>query len=63
MHLRMALAFGVLLVGGIGAIAQEDIVKLPEPDKAGTMTVEAAIAQRRSIRSYQSDPLSLAEIG
>jgi SagB-type dehydrogenase family enzyme len=38
------------------------IVELPAPKIAGTMSVEEAIAQRRSIRNYSSEPLSLEDI-
>lgn len=37
-------------------------VALPEPDSADGITVEQAIARRRSTRSYAAEPLSLPEL-
>jgi SagB-type dehydrogenase family enzyme len=37
-------------------------VNLPNPKTTGTMSVEQAIQQRRSIRSYANDPLSIQDI-
>lgn len=41
----------------------DSLVLLPAPDTAGRMTVEAALEQRRSVRSYARDSLTLAEAG
>jgi len=38
------------------------VVKLPEPSVTGSVPVEEALNNRRSIRSYQSSPVSLAEV-
>ena len=38
------------------------IVELPVPETTSVISVEEAIAQRRSIRSYTDDPLSLQDI-
>ncbi|MGD1073260.1 MAG: SagB/ThcOx family dehydrogenase [Bryobacteraceae bacterium] len=43
--------------GGLATIA------LPNPGKAGTMSVEAALAARRSVRAYTKQALTLAEVG
>lgn len=48
------------------AIAQEEssettIVKLPLPKLDGPVSVEKALSQRRSIRTYKDEPLSLAQ--
>jgi len=43
--------------------ARSDTVKLPEPDLVGSMTVERALAARRSVRTYAASALTLAEIG
>ncbi|WP_297508335.1 SagB/ThcOx family dehydrogenase [Thermococcus sp.] len=40
----------------------EGIVPLPEPRLTGGMSVEEAIAKRRSIRSYRDEPLTLEEL-
>jgi SagB-type dehydrogenase family enzyme len=37
-------------------------VKLPSPETTGTMSVEEAIAQRRSVRNYTDEPLSLQDL-
>jgi SagB-type dehydrogenase family enzyme len=39
-----------------------EIIKLPEPRKVGSMSVEEAISSRRSRRSYKDKPLSLSDI-
>lgn len=39
---------------------KDSIVKLPPPDTIGRITVEQALLKRRSVRSYSSEPLSLA---
>jgi SagB-type dehydrogenase family enzyme len=38
------------------------IISLPEPRYAGNVSVEQALRERRSVRSYKDDPLDLAEI-
>ena len=52
---------------GKPAMAQEEssesaVVKLPAPKLDGPMSVEKALAQRRSIRAYKDEALSLAEV-
>jgi SagB-type dehydrogenase family enzyme len=44
-------------------LAGEPNVKLPAPQSDGTMSVEKAIAQRRSRRSFSDAALSVEEIG
>ena len=49
------------------AIAQEKstesaIVKLPSPKLDGSVSVEKTLAERRSIRTYKDEPLSLAQV-
>lgn len=43
-------------------IQNDEIIKLPEPSKDGKISVEEALAGRRSIREYSGEPLSLFEI-
>ena len=38
-------------------------ISLPSPKKAGSMSVEAALAARRSVRGYTKQTLTLAEVG
>lgn len=47
---------GDALMTSIPAIA------LPEPDRVGELSIEAALNQRRSVRSYGSQPLTFEEI-
>jgi len=42
---------------------QEETIELPAPKQKGRMTVEEAIAARRSKRAYRSDPVRLSEAG
>ena len=71
----MLLLTGALLVAALlllhdlsgYAMAQEEIsesaiVKLPSPKLDGSVSVEKAMAQRRSIRTYKDEPLSLAQV-
>lgn len=49
------------------AVAQEEsseaaIIKLPAPKLDGPVSVEKALSQRRSIRTYKEEPLSLAQV-
>ncbi len=39
------------------------VIDLPEPTLKGTFTVEETLAQRRSVRSFTSEPLTMREIG
>ncbi|KUH33090.1 nitroreductase [Thermococcus celericrescens] len=39
-----------------------EVVVLPEPRLTGEMSVEEAIAKRRSIRSYRNEPLTLEQL-
>jgi len=63
MWMRMSVSLSLLVLTAIGASAQEGTVKLPQPDKAGRMTLEAAISRRRSMRSYESTALTMKELG
>jgi SagB-type dehydrogenase family enzyme len=42
--------------------SEAEMVKLPAPKLDGTVSVEKALSQRRSVRAYQDEPLSLAEV-
>lgn len=43
--------------------AEPTAVSLPSPKKAGSMSLEAALSARRSIRDYTRQALTLAEVG
>jgi len=45
------------------SLREPKILDLPEPTLKGTVTVEETLAQRRSIRSFTSEPLNMREIG
>jgi len=40
----------------------KDVVKLPEPKYSSNISVEKALLERRSIRSYKDEPLTLSEV-
>lgn len=42
--------------------SQNRRIQLPSPRTAGTVSVEEALTKRRSIRSYNNDPLTLEEV-
>ena len=42
--------------------AENSEIKLPEPKKNGSVSIEKALANRRSVRSYSSEPVSLNEL-
>lgn len=43
--------------------AEPATISLPSPNRAGSMSLEAALAARRSIRGYTKQTLTLAEVG
>jgi SagB-type dehydrogenase family enzyme len=45
-----------------GDMSEKDIITLPAPKTTGLISVEKAIVERRSLRSYEDGPLSLSEI-
>jgi len=62
---RRFLAFGFFaffLASGCVA-AEQATIPLPDPRKAGNMSLEAALAARRSERSYSNQKLTLTEVG
>lgn len=45
------------------ALAQSpERIQLPEPDRSGTMPLERALNQRRSVRTYGDGPVTLQEV-
>ncbi|MFO7914022.1 MAG: SagB/ThcOx family dehydrogenase [Desulfotignum sp.] len=50
--------------GEIGMLSlQNNIVQLPEPRLESNISVEEALLNRRSVRSYKNQPLTIAEVG
>lgn len=45
-----------------GGTIPGEVIKLPDPKLQGEMSVEEAIAKRRSIRSYRNEPLTLEQL-
>ena len=61
----LALAATFCLGGSEGALdraAEKGAVALPEPRREGKLSVEQALARRRSVREYASGPLPLAAV-
>ncbi len=50
-------------VAPLAAAAAPAAVPLPAPRKDGSVSVEAALSARRSVRAYARRPLTLAEVG
>jgi len=48
--------------GTMAAAIPSKTIPLPEPRYAGDVSVEQALRERRSVRSYKDDPLDMAEI-
>jgi len=60
-------AFTALLVGCIGAkpsplVADSPFITLPTPTYNSQTSLETALLERRSVREYSAEPLTLAEI-
>jgi SagB-type dehydrogenase family enzyme len=63
-HLLLALPL-LALAGGTKAVGETSPqpVLLPTPQTQGELSLEEALSQRRSIRDYAPEPLTLAEVG
>jgi SagB-type dehydrogenase family enzyme len=55
--------FGFLLVMGLLPARADDPIRLPVPVLTSDTSVEKAISERRSVRSYKSEPLQVEDIG
>ncbi len=42
--------------------SSEKVIKLTQPKHDGSLSVEKALSERRSVRSYKDEPLNMAEI-
>ncbi len=58
----VSLLVTALLAGAVSFAAEPRTVALPKPDTTGKVTLEQAIAQRRSVREYAPGALTLAEV-
>ncbi|MFZ5912277.1 MAG: SagB/ThcOx family dehydrogenase [Chloroflexota bacterium] len=64
---RPGLVMTILLLAGCGGVEQtppsvHTAIALPSPVHEGEMSVEQALLERRSVRTYSDEPLTLAEI-
>lgn len=65
----MRFAFGAfltvatLVAPATAVCAQAAPIKLPEPARRGTVSVEEALQARRSVRAYADTPLTLTQLG
>jgi len=58
------LIYGMMMALSVSAnpFRERNVIKLPAPATSGTVSVEAAMQARKSIRSYAHDPLRLREV-
>ncbi len=62
--MRAAIAAALIQAPGVIALAQQTpAIKLPEPRRQGTMSLEAALWARRSTRALTRDSIALADVG
>ena len=59
----LPLVFSAFLLAPGCFPADPAMISLPSPKKAGSMSLEAALAARRSVRDYTKQTLTLAEVG
>lgn len=66
--MRASIPYGMsllLLLGASGASAAPDadaVIPLPSPERSGSLSIEQALDERRSVREYRPDPLEVAQI-
>jgi SagB-type dehydrogenase family enzyme len=51
-----------MIIGGLHAQGGNSVIKLPQPQKSGEMSLEEALYRRHSIRSYADKPLTLEQL-
>ncbi|MFQ5952606.1 MAG: SagB/ThcOx family dehydrogenase [Candidatus Omnitrophota bacterium] len=62
-RILLLFAVTVFFISGIGFTqGRGEVVKLPDPKYESEMSVEQAIFERRSVRSFTDEPLSLEEV-
>ena len=52
----------MMLSASANTFGERKVIKLPVPAKSSTVSVEAALQSRKSIRRYAHDPLHLSEV-
>ncbi|MCG6958082.1 MAG: SagB/ThcOx family dehydrogenase [Gemmatimonadetes bacterium] len=61
---RTTAALAASILSGEAVLAQESpVILLPAPTTAGGAPLTRALAERRSVRTFQDAPLTLAEVG
>lgn len=59
----IAILSGCALIGAPDVLAETDtLIELPQPKWEGDVAVEAALRNRRSVRTFKPEPLTLAEV-
>jgi len=61
--LSVLCAFLIAYLAPVSAQCAESSYPLPKPDLAAKMSVEAAMAAKKSVRNFKTDPLTNAQIG
>lgn len=56
------IAFSLQVFGTVAVYSADNVVKLPLPQFKGKMSVEAAMFAKKSVRSFNAAPLTLAEV-
>jgi SagB-type dehydrogenase family enzyme len=56
-------ALGLLLAMGPFYVRADETIKLPAPVLTSDTSIEKAISERRSVRSYKAEPLQLEDVG
>jgi SagB-type dehydrogenase family enzyme len=59
----LTFAFVVFFLAPACFPAEPAPISLPSPRKAGSMSLDAALTARRSVRAYTLQPLTIAEVG
>lgn len=59
----IAILSGCAFIGAPGVLAEtETLIELPEPEWQGDVAVETALRNRRSVRTFGPEPLTLTEV-
>lgn len=48
---------------GALSVAMQSVIELPQPRTKGTLALEETLAQRRSVREFSDEPVTLADLG
>ena len=62
MFLRVLVVSAFIVTAFCGKAAAQVEIQLPEPDKKGKMTVEEAIQDRRSVRTFSDEALTMQDV-